>query len=306
MQKIIVTGVNGFVGHHLSRELSQRGWEVIGVGYDEMASPDLNNTLHKYIRCDLTDQSDVNNLPLTDVRAIINLAGLADVGKSFDEPNLYMNVNVKVLSTICSRLQVLRKKNLRVIAVSTGALYASDQPMPLTEDSILSEESSPYAASKLAMEQAAKDFRDKGYDCVIVRPFNHIGPGQIAGFLLPDLFAKIKAGDSEIKVGNLETKRDYTDVRDVVRAYADLVSKDKLDHAAYNVCSGVPVSGMQILEILKRVMGRDDLKIEVDKDLFRPSDAPILYGDNTRLKEATGWSPTISLDQTIKDFVEIN
>jgi len=305
MATILVTGINGFVGGHLAKELHGQGWNVVGIGQESAPASGVKNFLTDYASCDLTDYAAVAKLPLDDVKAIINLAGLAAVGRSFDQPDLYMKVNVDVLATLCRRVQELDRKDLRIIAISSGALYASGQPLPLTENSLTDGTTSPYAASKLAMEETARQYAADGFDCVIARPFNHIGPRQAEGFLLPDLYAKItSAKGSEIKVGNLETRRDYTDVRDVARAYAALATKDVLKHAIYNVCSGHAVSGSTILSKLKDVCKRPDLQTKVDASLFRPSDAPIIYGDNSRLRAETGWQPSIPLEQTIQDFVK--
>src|SRR5690606_2879114 len=122
--------------------------------------------------------------------------------------------------------------------------------LPLTEDSKLTENSSPYSQSKKLMEEAAQNLRSQGLDCVVARPFNHIGPGQLGGFLVPDLYEKIRVASKSggnILVGNLKTKRDYTDVRDIVKAYADLAASETLDYDVYNVCSGQSRSGEEIL-----------------------------------------------------------
>lgn len=305
MVNVMVTGINGFVGGHLARELHSQGFGVIGVGHEPAQAVGLRDITADYINCDVTDYKAVKKLPLEQVKAVINLAGLAAVGRSFDEPELYMKVNVGVLATFCSRLKELDRKDVRIIAISSGAIYASGQAMPLTEESLTDGTTSPYAASKLAMEEVAKEFRNQGFDSVIARPFNHIGPGQAPGFLLPDLCAKVASTQgSEIKVGNLETQRDYTDVRDVVRAYVALATNDTLKHEVYNVCSGQPVSGITMLDVLKAVYGRPDLQTMVDSSLFRPSDAPVIYGSNSQLTAETSWQPTIPLEQTVKDFVK--
>lgn len=304
MPKILVTGVNGFVGKHLVRELNKDGIEVIGLSRDKSPNASIKPFLASYRSCDLTKQQDVNSLDFTNISAVVNLAGLAAVGRSFDEPDLYMDVNVSVFTSIANRIRNSGRTNLRLIAISTGAVYAPGQSLPLTEKSAVTKESSPYAASKLAMEKAALKFRSEGFDCVIARPFNHIGPGQDTGFLLPDLYKKIRSAEgSRIKVGNLETQRDYTDVRDVARAYMALATAQNLRYDTYNVCSGTPLSGHEMLEKLKAACQRSDLRTIVDKTLFRPSDAPVLYGANSRLRAETGWQPTIPLEQTIADFV---
>lgn len=306
MEKVLVTGVNGFVGGHLVNELLSQGFEVVGVGREEQLGPDLASKVSKYYVCDLADYESVKKIPLTDVKAVINLAGLAAVGPSFDNPELYMRINTAVLDTVCKAALEQGAKDLRIISISSGAIYSSNQPMPLTEESKLAPESSPYAASKIAMEKLSLDYRDQGLDCVVARPFNHIGPGQLEGFLLPDLYKKVTeslATNTPLLVGNLTTRRDYTDVRDVVKAYAKLISSDSLQHGIYNVCTGKSVSGEEILAKLLAELGTENLKPQVDESLFRPSDSPELYGDNTRLKTDTGWEPQIPIKQTIKDFV---
>ena len=304
MSRVLITGVNGFVGHHLAHELSAQGYEVVGVGRESAPATGLGSILKEYVPCDLTKSEDVSRLPFSELDAVINLAGLAAVGQSFDNPKLYMDVNVAVLSVMCDQIEKLGLKNLRVVAISSGAVYASSQEMPLTESSKTDADSSPYSASKLAMETYAKEFKKKGYDCVIARPFNHIGPGQLGGFLLPDLYEKLQLSpDGVLRVGNLQTERDYTDVRDVAKAYIALATSEKLTHDTYNVCTGRAISGERLLKTLADASHKTDVKVVVDDKLFRPSDSPILFGDNSRLKEDTEWSPAIPLEQSVADFV---
>jgi len=307
-KNIVVTGVNGFVGQHLARTLHEAGHQVIGIGHNDALHPSLDGIAITYYPCDLTDPGQVSKLPLKNVDAVISLAGLAKVGDSFANPDLYMQVNVNVLSVLCEKLLV-EKSTARIIAVSTGAVYRADQAMPLTESSDLITTGSPYALSKIAMEQAAARFREEGLDCVIVRPFNHIGPGQGSGFLVPDLLQKIiqasKTGEA-IKIGSLTTRRDYTDGRDVVRAYADLALAENLHHSTYNVCSGESIEGQRILDLLLAATGQaGKVTIEQDPSLLRPDDPKELYGSNQRLHNETNWQPTIPLEQTIHDIVNI-
>jgi GDP-4-dehydro-6-deoxy-D-mannose reductase len=160
----------------------------------------------------------------------------------------------------------------------------------------------------LLMEQTAEQLRADGLDCIVVRPFNHIGPGQEPGFLLPDLYEKISRAlksNEVVEVGNLKTKRDYTDVRDVVRAYADLAEADVLDNDLYNVCSGKSITGEQILEqILNLMDAKDKVEIKINQAFIRVNDPMDLFGSNSRLRQETGWEPQIKIEQTIKDFVE--
>lgn len=301
---VLVTGVNGFVGQHLARVLKQQGHTVFGTGLPATIE-DSSNCDRYFGSCDLTKDSDVKKISLDEVDAIINLAGLAQMGASFMQEDLYMRTNVAVHTTLAKRLLETSRFDVRVVAVSSGAVYDPDQDMPLTEKSRLAPDSSPYSRSKIAMEVALKDFKDKGLDIVITRPFNHVGPGQATGFLIPDLAKQIVETEGTIlKVGNLKTKRDYTDVRDVAKAYAKLATSRDLQHSVYNVCSGKSVSGEDILSILKLAFGRPDLKIEVDESKFRPNDAMVHYGSNHRIHVDTGWEPVIPLTQTLDDFAK--
>lgn len=305
--KVLVTGINGFVGKHLVQELAGHGIQVVGAGREQAVSPEIADYLTEYYVCELTDKAAVKKLPLSEIDTVISLAGLANVGASFDQPDLYNRVNVAVLSVMAEEI-VSQKLPTRVIAVSTGAVYDANQSMPLTEKSKLIESGSPYALSKIAMEKAADDLRDRGLEIAVVRPFNHIGPGQEGGFLVPDLYAKIQTAresDGVIMVGDLSTKRDYTDVRDVVRAYADLALAPTLDQPIYNVCTGHSIDGKTILDtMLKAVGNTGNISVKQDPALIRPNDPKDLYGSNQLLHDATTWQPTIPLEKTIQDFVD--
>lgn len=299
--KVLVTGVNGFVGKHLARELEKRGIEVNGLGREAKPASQIVKILAGYWPCDLMDKSAITELPLDDVGAVVNLAGLSRVGDSFANPDKYKEVNVGVHTNL---LQVLAEKSLRprVIAISTSAIYDPNQPLPLTEESKPASNMSPYALSKLEMEKSLGKFNQDGLDIIVARPFNHIGPGQEQGFLVPDLYAKLKSQIGVIKTGDLSTKRDYTDVRDVASAYADLVVANKLNYGVYNICSGKSVAGQEILDLLSNLMSMQ-VKAEVDPSLLRPNEIVDLYGSFERLHAETGWAPRISLVQTIKDLV---
>lgn len=304
---VLVTGVNGFVGHHLTRELAERGHTVFGLGQQDELSRNLGGIVARYYKTDLTDKRQVEQLPLEVFDSIINLAGLANVGASFNNPERYMNVNVGVVSALG---EVLLNKNpdCRILAISTGAVYYSNQPLPLTEKSRLVISGSPYSLSKVSMEKTVYELSEKGLNCIIARPFNHFGPGQTIGFLLPDLKEKIiqaSKSDGIINVGDLSTRRDYTDVRDVAKAYADLASSQSLEHNLFNICSGTSRSGQEILNQVLAGMGlTDKIKIETDHSLVRPNDPRELYGSYARIAEETGWQPSISFEQSVRDFIE--
>ena len=304
MKSVLVTGVNGFVGKHLTNALIKSGHTVYGIGLQPEPHKLIASGLYKYFAVDLTDQSQVNRLPLAEIDGVINLAGLANVGASFNDAKRYMTVNVAVVDNLANAIRASGKK-IRHLAISTGAVYDPSQKPPFVENSNLVAVSSPYVMSKIAMEERAANHRRSGEDIIIARPFNHIGPGQETGFLLPDLIFQVKqsiASNSPIMVGNLSTKRDYTDVRDVVQAYVSLLAAENLSHDTYNICSGKSIEGTKLLElVINSLHPSSKPQVVVDPKKFRPSDAPDIYGSADKLRRDTGWQPTIALEQTISD-----
>ncbi len=303
---VLVTGVNGFVGHHVARLLAERGVSVVGVGNQPALEDDLQDVVDTYTSCDLTDPDEVASINLSDIGAIINLAGFAKVGDSHGQGDLYNKVNIGVHTVLYD--EVLRQNiRPRIIAVSTGAVYDPNQPLPITEDSQLipRDKTNEYVVSKQKMEEAVRSFRGKGLDVIIVRPFNHSGPGQLPGFLLPDLgeqIADASRDNTPLLVGNLETKRDYTDVRDVARAYVELALADSLNYDLYNICSGQSTKGTDILDLLKKAFGASDVEVKVDQSRIRPNDVMDIYGSRQRLTDDTGWEPQFSVEQMVRDY----
>lgn len=303
VKRVLVVGINGFVGHHLAHELLDTGLEVVGAGVDTHMSDGIPTDKVSYVSCDFTSPEAVKELPLQDIDAVINLAGLAQVGSSFGKEDLYNKVNVAVHTVLIDRLREL-DKHIRIIAVSSGAVYDSDQPMPLTETSKLITSGSPYALSKILLEQELQKYIEQGEDIIIARPFNHTGPGQRPGFILPDLTERILQ-EGHLTIGPLNTSRDYTDVRDVVKAYRLLATTDKPGQdRIINICSGKSVSRDDLIEHLKTALQMPDLPISTDPSLARPNDPLLIYGDNSKLRSLTGWQPVIPLEQTVQDFVD--
>jgi GDP-4-dehydro-6-deoxy-D-mannose reductase len=309
-EKILVTGINGFVGHHVAQQLHKRGFEVLGIGNQSALDTNLVNIVDEYVGCDLTSPEEVAKINLANIDAIINLAGFAKVGDSRGQGELYNRVNVGVHTVLYE--ECLRQKVYpRIIAVSTGAVYDSKQPLPITEESVLipDERTNEYVISKKLMEQEVSEFGSKGLRVIVARPFNHSGPGQLPGFLLPDLGEQIKEALKEKKplmVGNLQTKRDYTDVRDVARAYIALATcaNEKLTHEIYNICSGKSVAGTEILNKLTKAFGADSISVKVDENRIRANDVMDIYGSRERITQDTDWAPEISVETMINDYAE--
>lgn len=303
---IVVTGINGFVGEHLTNHLHEQGIRVIGVGREASLNPRLSEIVTDYQLADLMDRSATAALTgLGQADAIIHLAGLASVADSFNKPELYENGNAAMTENIL-RSALDQGFSGRAIVISTGALYDPNQPLPIDESSPTIS-NSPYAVGKLRAEAVTGQLINQGLDAVIVRPFNHIGAYQLPGFLIPDLYEQLvgakESGSHQIMVGNLTTKRDYSDVHDVVRAYTMLAVSDKLGHRLYNVASGKSYAGTEVLDALKEAMGLSDIETVIDPAKIRPNDIMDIIGDASRLKDDTGWVPESDVFTAINSFV---
>jgi GDP-4-dehydro-6-deoxy-D-mannose reductase len=302
MPKILVTGANGFAGKHLLNELLGNGYEVVAIGGSLMPDVDGATGLN-YMTLDLTKPDDVQRINFSEVSGVVHLAGMTSVGASFDKPMPYVMVNMGIeINLFEAALKEGAKP--RFLIVSSGTLYDPKAAQPLTEESPVLP-NSPYAVSKIGQEQMALYYETRGFEVIIVRPFNHIGPGQGPGFIVPDFAQQViaieKGKQSAMMVGNLDAKRDYTDVRDIVRAYRLLIEKGKSGEI-YNICSGKPLSGHDILAGLTKATGIEP-GITQDKSKMRPSDTPVLYGTHDKITEDTGWQPEIALETTLADVI---
>ena len=302
-KEVLITGVNGFVGKHVADRFQSLGFEVTGTARQRSPKPEVASSLDNYIATDMLDARAVNRLSLDGVSAIIHLAGRSSVGESFQHPGEYITQNPLMTHNLFDHAQRQGFEG-RIVSVSTGALYDPNQPLPLHEESKTAP-NSPYAIGKLSAEAVALYFKSRGIDAVIARPFNHIGPGQGTGFLLPDLYSQLRSSEygETLRVGNLATRRDYTDVRDIARAYSDLATAQSLGHSIYNICSGKSLSGLEITDMIKDASGRQDVHTTIDPAKVRPNEILNIQGDYSQLHADTGWDPQIDIRQTVADFV---
>jgi GDP-4-dehydro-6-deoxy-D-mannose reductase len=298
-KKIVVTGANGFVGKHLVQELLKNDYNVVAIGGSQFAPLEQDGV--EYLTLDLMNTEETSKIDFTDVSGVIHLAGIAAVGPSFDKPLQYINVNIG-LQVNLFEAALAQKAAPRFLIISSGTLYDPQAPQPLTEKSPVLP-NSPYAVSKLGQEQMGLYYQNRGFEVVIARPFNHIGPGQGPGFIVPDFAQQLVAdGDKpEISVGNLDAKRDYTDVRDIVRAYRLLVERGRQGEF-YNISSGKPISGHEILDGLAKA-AKVQPTVKQDPDKMRPSDIPVLSGSHDKLAKDTGWQPEIAFETTMADVI---
>ena len=289
--RALLTGGNGFVGRHLAEHLRQSG--------DEVAILDLPD--------DITDVAVVERT-LREVRpeAIYHLAALSHVGSSWSDPSEVLRVNV-IGSAVTFAVAREVVPTATTLLVSSAEVYGTVRPeqLPLDE-SAAPAPMSPYAASKLAAEVLAQQaVRAFGQRIVIARPFNHVGPGQSPNFFVPAMasrmVAAVRDGRGEIPVGNLTSRRDFLDVRDVVAAYRLLIERG-VSGEVYNIASGVDRSMSDIAHDIRALID-SSLIFVTDESLMRPVDVPVLRGDSQKINAATGWSPRWSWSDTLADVV---
>jgi GDP-4-dehydro-6-deoxy-D-mannose reductase len=304
MARVLVTGGNGFAGRHLVATLRERGDEVVVAGrsHDSASVAGVDYVL------DLSDRENVLGLiETTRPRVIYHLAAVAFVPDATHDPMGTYETNITGTARLFEAVREVYRDNAppRCIFVSSAEVYGTraNDEYPLRE-TLAPRPATPYAASKLAGEAVAVvASRTFGIPTIVTRAFNHIGPGQDERFAIPSFakgLAEISRGAEPIlSVGNLSSKRDFLDVRDVVGAYVALAD-DGLDGEVYNVCSGRPVS---MAEILRQLITVAHVAVEVreNSDLMRPSDNPLSYGDNTKLRAVTGWKPRFTLAQSLQD-----
>ena len=289
----LVTGGSGFVGKHLTTYLADCG--------DKVITTDITNG-----GPDLLDQTAINELLLSvKPEAVYHLAGQADVKASWSDPKETFRTNAEgTLNVLIACRQADVK---RVLTVSSAEVYGKvdHESLPITESFPLAP-ASPYAVSKVAAEIISVFEASQGLDVMCARSFNHFGPGQSTNFVSSALALRIlqakKDGENSILTGRLDTRRDFTDVRDVVRAYRSIIT-DGISGESYNVCSGKDRTIGELAEALLRASGCK-LDMVPDTSLQRPSDIPVLRGDNSKIKSHTGWKPLVEFKETIKDIID--
>ncbi len=304
--RVLITGASGFAGGFLARECATAGDDVVGIsrtGLIPEASGDGRAV-------DLLDRDAVADA-IGDAapEVIYHLAALSSVGRSWEDPARTLGDNVAIAVNVLEAVRC-RAADARVVWTSSCEVYGPPQRLPLTENHPLAP-ANPYAVSKTTGDLLAGVYVDAhGLDLIRTRPFNHAGPGQRPIFILSSLARQAAEAINEevskltILTGNPDTRRDFTDVRDVVRAYRLLALHGTSRPGVYNVGTGSSVSARDQVDLLRELIAPVEIEHVIDPDRVRPHEVMDLYASHDRLTDATGWQPRIPLRQTMSDTID--
>lgn len=303
MGKVLIFGAGGFVGSYLCKEFLNNGYKVIGTDKGEGTAlhPEVD-----FYKADLMQADEVENL-ISKVQPdiIVNLAAISSVGVSWNMPQTTVLINVVGALNIMEAARKSEQKP-KILFVGSSEEYVISEKA-LDEHTQLNA-NNPYGISKITQEQFAKLYREQyGLEIYCVRPFNHTGVGQRDSFVLPSFCKQVaeieKSGKpGKIKVGNLKVKRDFSHVKDVVRAYRMIVENDKCDQI-YNVGSGKAYS---LEDMLTYIIGlsNQNIEIEVEQSRIRPTDQPVICCDRSLIKKELGWEPQYDVFDALKEIYE--
>jgi GDP-4-dehydro-6-deoxy-D-mannose reductase len=314
MDKYLITGFSGFVSKHFLEFLEKNGENAAVLGID-LHEPtfDLNGFRHvkcSFERLDLLDKEKMQNaIYQFQPNYVLHLAAYSSVSFSWKNPILSFQNNTNIFLNLVEAVRLLRL-NTRILSVGSSEEYGdvTERDMPLRENMPL-KPVSPYAVARVSQEMLSQVYA-KGFDVdvVITRSFNHVGPGQRDIFVVPSFAKQLVEGSKkaskqlEIVTGDLGIIRDFTDVRDVVRAYHLLLKKGKKGEI-YNVCSGRGATLSDTLKIMSDFVGVEVVR-RVDPNLVRPQDNRVIIGSNAKIQNEVGWKPDIALEKALQDVVE--
>ena len=297
--RVLITGSQGFVGQYLRQELEENGYEVIGLDVQPGEGAIQADLLNPEQLAAAVRQAQPD--------AVFHLAGQADVAKSWKIPQKTMEINVIAAVNLMEAVRAF-DSSVQMVMVGSSDQYGNlGEAGKLVSENLETNPQTPYAVSKKAQEEMARVYvRAYRMNICMTRSFNHGGAGQRLGFLIPDFasgIVKVERGEAKsLKVGNLTSRRDFTHVRDVVRAYR-MIAEKGMPGEVYNVGSGVTWSAQEILDKLCE-MAVCPIPVEQDPARMRPSDTPVICCDHAKLTDDTGWEPEIPLEIILTETVE--
>ena len=303
MEKVLIFGASGFVGSYLSQEFLNHDYEVYG------SDKNVTDMLPKEVEFQISDilNSIQTEKLIGEINPdiIVNLAAISSVGASWNIPQATIDINVIGALNIMEAARKVEKKP-KIMFIGSSEEYIASS-LPINENTPLNA-SNPYGISKISLERFAKLYRDQyGLNIYCVRPFNHTGVGQRESFVLPSFckqVAKIEKSRKSgvINVGNISVKRDFSHVKDIVRAYRVIVESDCCE-VVYNVGSGKAYSLEKMLEYIISLSSQK-IEIQIDQSRFRPTDHPVICCDHSLISEKLGWEPEYTVFDALKEMFE--
>lgn len=292
MSRILITGVDGFTGRHLTTLLASQGHQVIGISHSPITNP-IEGLAESRV-CDLTDAQGLKDI-VADIRPekVAHLAAIAFVSHGTVE-DIY-RTNIVGSRNLLEAVSGLGGVDAMLLA-SSANIYGNRVSGAIDEN-ITPDPVNDYAVSKLSMEFVARLYRER-LPIIIARPFNYTGVGQAIDFVIPKIIDHVRRKAVQIELGNLDVARDFSDVRDVVMAYAALLREPGAIGGVFNICSGTAQSLRGVIEMIKDISGHD-FGITVNPALVRENEVRMLWGDRTKIETMSGQRPVYALRDTL-------
>jgi len=307
MQKVLVTGADGFIGSHLTEMLLEQGNQVRALSYYNSFNywGWLDNIKHQNLEIVSGDVRDAHfcNSITKDIDTIYHLAALIAIPYSYVAPESYVDTNIKGTLNICQAAK-LNGVN-KILITSTSEVYGTAQYTPIDEHHP-KQPQSPYSATKIGSDALAMSFYNAfELPVVIVRPFNTYGPRQSARAIIPTIITQIASGKKEIKVGNLTPTRDFNYVKDTCRGFIEISECSESIGQEINICTNREISMRELFYKIASMMN-SDVKFLEEEERYRPKKSEVfrLLGDNTKIKSLTGYTPHYSLEKGLEETIE--
>lgn len=295
--KIVITGINGFIGQHLAESLLTKGHKVIGLGRSKTSA--VPNVTKYYTGSVLNKKSVIK--AVEDADAVVHLAALTAHSDIIDNRFATLEINLEGTKNVLEAFA--KSKNAKkFLYTSTGKVYGTIKKLPITEDHP-TQPLNILGKSKLIAEQLIDFYNDNKKSYIIFRVFNIYGPKQKKNFLVPTILAQLDK--KEITLGDIEAKRDYVYISDFIDAIILALEKENTHGLTiYNICSGIGTSASEIVKIISKFYGKE-IQVKSSRALFRTDEMDLEYGTHVKAQEQLGWNPKVSLREGLKRLLEI-
>ncbi|PZU56959.1 MAG: GDP-mannose 4,6 dehydratase [Sphingobium sp.] len=293
MSRILVTGVDGFTGRHLTALLAEQGHEVVGISRSVITVPIGGLTASH--TCDLMDAQALKDIFAT-VRPdkVVHLAAIAFVSHGIVE-DIY---RINIVGTRNLLEAIGAAGGVEAVLLASSANIYGNRVSGAIDEAVVPDPINDYAVSKLAMEFVARLYQDR-LPIIIARPFNYTGVGQATNFVIPKIVDHVRRKVATIELGNLDVARDFSDVRDVVLAYSALLAEPEAIGHIINICSGEPHSLMDVISMIKNISGLD-FEVTVNPAFVRQNEVKMLWGDRSKIERMTRQRPVYTLHDTLE------